>query len=82
MVIQMNSFNDGTHIRLELDCFNLTSRKHVEQLLREASWIITNLGRAKGLEEKNKWMQKWFNWSDAHPKEAEQIKKQVEACNI
>lgn len=52
------------------------SRKHAEQMLKEASWIITKLAKANTLEEKNKWMQKWFNWSKAHPYEAEQIKKQ------
>ena len=62
--------------QLELKC-SLYSKKHIEQLLKEASWIITNLGKAKSLDEKNKWLQKWFNWSDAHPQEAEQIKEQI-----
>jgi hypothetical protein len=55
------------------------SLKHGEQLLREASWIIQNLGKSRTLEDKNKWTQKWFNWSKAHPREAEQIKKQIKA---
>jgi len=53
------------------------SKKHGEQLLREAGWIITKLSKASTLEEKNKWMQKWFNWSKAHPVVAEKFKEQI-----
>ena len=63
-------------VELKLEGF-FKSHKHGEQLLREAGWIIQNLAKATTLETKNKWMQKWFNWSEAHPNEARQIKKQV-----
>lgn len=53
------------------------SKKHAEQMLKEATWIITNLAKAITLEAKNKWIQKWFNWSKSHPMESEQIKKQI-----
>jgi hypothetical protein len=61
------------------------SRKHIEQLSKEATWILHNLAEEKrklaagkgNIEKYNKVLQKWFNWSKAHPKEAKQIESQL-----
>jgi len=56
------------------------SEKVAEQLVREATWILTNYARA--YREGNtslieKWRAKWQNWGKAHPTEREQIEKQI-----
>ena len=56
-----------------------------EQLVREATWILTNYARAYregNLSLINKWSEKWDNWGKAHPAEREQIETQIISQSI
>ena len=50
------------------------SKKHCEQKIKEASWIIKNMFESGDFK---KWFEKWCNWKTANAHEAEQIIEQL-----
>ena len=45
--------------------------RKAHQLVKEATWLLSNFFKAETDEGKKKWLKKWRNWQKAHPDEAE-----------